>query len=95
MYFDFNSDQLTNGIYVYLGHQEGSFTPDGESVPRSYRNIFVMQHVDSSANRSVYGYVSEKLRVSDASVFKDLIPGMKVRLYFDQYGRVNTVLRAE
>lgn len=89
--FDFSSSQLKAGQYVYLGNQEGTFVAeDGRSVP--YRNIFVFNEQSNSSNRSIVGYVSQKLKVSSPDVWKGLEIGQVVYLYFDQYGRVQQVI---
>lgn len=89
--FDFATSSLDPGQYVYLGHQEGEFVAD-DGRNMTYRNIFVFNEQSSSANRSVYGYVSQKLKVSNPDVWKGLQIGQIVNLFFDQYGRVQQVI---
>lgn len=90
-YFDFENCDLNPGEYVYIGYQSGTFVAeDGRSVP--YKNIFVLNNQISSTNRAIYGFVSQKLKITSTDICKDLVPGSIVSLYFDQYGRVQQVI---
>lgn len=92
--FNFSSS-VPSGQYVYLGFQEGSFTPQGETLARDYKNIFVLSSPSTSSNRRVVGYASEKLRILNTDILNDFLPGDLVQLFFDQYGRVQTVLKVK
>lgn len=92
--FSFN-DQLDFGVYVYLGHQEGSFTPQGQTSPQQYKHMFVLHAAENSQFRTISGFVSEKLKVASPSVWAGLSPGDKIYLFFNQYGLISAVRKAE
>lgn len=84
-------DPVPAGKYVFLGCQSGSFTSDDGRI-QDYRHIFVMSSPGSTSNRDVFGYTSEKLRVSSEDVWKGIDVGSVVDLLFDRYGRVMRVI---
>lgn len=75
--------------YVFVGWASGQFdTEQGEKRP--YYNMYVISPVSSyqSADYQASGYKAEKKRCSDPGVWKDLDPGSRVKLFFDDKGRV-------
>ena len=84
-------DEAYSG-YVFMGYAYGMFEPqnstDGQKRP--YYNMFVVSPVStfSSEDYQAYGLKAEKKRCVSADVWKDLTPGDKVRLFFDDKQRV-------
>ena len=77
--------------YVYVGHAQGIFETDrGERRP--YFNIYVISPVSTyqSEDYQAFGFKSEKKKCLSADVWKDLDPGNRVKLFFDDKGRVVT-----
>lgn len=75
--------------YVFLGWASGRFeNQKGEKTP--YHNIYVLSPVSSyeSEDYQAFGFKAEKKKCVSQSVWKDLEPGNRVRLFFDDKGRV-------
>lgn len=75
--------------YVFLGWAAGQFqTEKGET--KFYYNMYVISPVSSfqSENYQASGYKAEKKKCLDAGVWKDLTPGDRVKLFFDDKQRV-------
>ena len=81
-------NQEHNG-YTYMGCAQGRFeTRDGTKRP--YYNIYVVCPVStySSEDYQAFGYKAEKKSCTSADVWNGLVPGDRVRLYFDDKQRV-------
>ncbi len=75
--------------YVFVGWASGQFeTETGEKRP--YYTMYVISPVSSyqSEDYQAAGFKAEKKRCSDPGVWKDLDPGTRVKLFFDDKGRV-------
>lgn len=75
--------------YVFLGWAKGQFEAEnGEKRP--YFNMYVLSPVSTyqSEDYEASGYKAEKKKCLSEEVWKDLNPGDKVRLFFDDKGRV-------
>lgn len=86
---DFVVDASFQG-YVYLGHAEGQFEPQGGGGKRPYFNMYVFSPVSSyeSDDYRAEGFKAEKKKCLSADVWKGFKPGDKVRLFFDDKQRV-------
>ena len=87
------SDQFTVDIqypgYVFLGWAAGQFEArDGKKQP--YYNMFVFSPVSTyvSDDYEASGFKAEKKKCISPEVWDGLAPGDKVRLFFDDKGRV-------
>ena len=77
--------------YVFLGWASGRFKADnGRMMP--YHNMFVFSPVSTyeSEDYVAAGFKAEKKKCVDPDVWEGLNPGDKVRLFFDDKGRVVT-----
>jgi len=75
--------------YVFLGSAQGTFeAKDGRRVP--YFNMFVFSPVStfSSEDYQAFGFKAEKKKCLDSGVWEGFNPGDKVKLFFDDKGRV-------
>lgn len=75
--------------YVFLGWAEGRFeTEQGEKRP--YYNMYVLSPVSSwvSEDYKAAGFKADKKKCLSADVWKDLEPGSRVKLFFDDKNRV-------
>ena len=75
--------------YVFLGWAKGQFEPEkGRKMP--YYNMFVLSPVSSfhSEDYEAYGLKAEKKKCLPENVWEGLEPGDKVRLFFDDKGRI-------
>ncbi len=75
--------------YVFLGSAQGMFeTRDRQRVP--YFNMFVFSPVStySSDDYQASGFKAEKKKCLNAEVWQGFQPGDKVKLFFDDKGRV-------
>ena len=75
--------------YVFLGWASGMFeTDNGRRLP--YHNMFVFSPVSSfeSEDYKASGFKAEKKKCVNPDVWLGLEPGDKVRLFFDDKGRV-------
>ena len=75
--------------YVFLGWAQGRFEPEqGRKMP--YYNMFVLSPVSSfhSEDYEAYGLKAEKKKCLSEKVWEGLEPGDKVRLFFDDKGRI-------
>ena len=75
--------------YVFLGWAQGRFEPEqGRKMP--YYNMFVLSPVSSfqSEDYKAYGLKAEKKKCLSEKVWEGLEPGDKVRLFFDDKGRI-------
>ena len=76
--------------YVYVGNAQGQFMPDDSQDMRPYYNMFVVSPVSSwsSADYQASGFKAEKKKCLSADVWKDLNPGDRIKLFFDDKKRV-------
>ena len=75
--------------YVFLGWAQGRFEPEqGRKMP--YYNMFVLSPVSSfqSEDYKAYGLKAEKKKCLSEKVWEGREPGDKVRLFFDDKGRI-------
>ena len=75
--------------YVFLGWAQGRFEPEqGRKMP--YYNMFVLSPVSyfQSEDYKAYGLKAEKKKCLSEKVWEGLEPGDKVRLFFDDKGRI-------
>lgn len=75
--------------YVFFGWAAGRFLTDkGEMQP--YFNMYVLSPVSmfQSEDYQAFGMKAEKKKCLDASVWKDLKLGDRVKLFFDDKKRV-------
>ena len=75
--------------YVFLGWAQGRFEPEqGRKMP--YYNMFVLSPVSSfqSEDYKAYGLKAEKKKCLSEKVWEGLEPRDKVRLFFDDKGRI-------
>ena len=77
--------------YVFVGGQYGKFkAQSGDMV--EYCNMFVLcQPADASENHHPFGLKADKLKCTSPAAFEGLQPGDRLRVFFDKYGRVQTV----
>lgn len=75
--------------YVFVGWAAGQFENDKGEM-QSYANMYVLSPVSSyqSEDYQAFGYKAEKKKCLSPDVWKDLDPGCKVRLFFDDKGKV-------
>lgn len=88
MSMDFIVSNESRG-HVYVGHAQGNFENDkGEKVP--YYNIYVVSPVSTfqSEDYQAHGFKAEKMKCASADVWKDLDPGTRVKLFYDDKRRV-------
>ncbi len=78
--------------YVFLGYAQGLFEPRGGGEKRPYFNIYVISPVStfSSEDYQASGFKAEKKKCLNAEVWQGFNPGDKVKLFFDDKGRVQT-----
>lgn len=77
--------------YVFLGWASGRFETDsGRMMP--YYNMFVLSPVSAyeSEDYKARGFKAEKKKCVAPDVWEGLTPGDKVRLFFDDKGRIIT-----
>lgn len=79
--------------YVYVGHAEGRFDAqdnDGNTVKRDYYNMYVICPVSNyvSEDYKASGMKAEKKSCVSPDVWRDLKPGDRVKLFFDDKKRV-------
>ena len=87
---DFMVDVKYQG-YVFLGCASGQFEPqNGIGEKRPYFNMYVFSPVSSfrSDEYQAEGFKAEKKKCISPDVWKGFVPGDKVRLFFDDKGRV-------
>lgn len=75
--------------YVFVGWASGTFDTDkGEKMP--YHNMYVLSPVSSfqSEEYQAAGWKAEKKKCVSPDVWKDLAPGSRVKLFFDDRKRV-------
>ncbi len=75
--------------YVFLGWASGMFeTKDGRKLP--YHNMFVFSPVSTyeSEDYKASGFKAEKKKCVSPDVWTGLEPGSKVKLFFDDKGRI-------
>ena len=75
--------------YVFLGWAQGRFEPE-QGRKMTYYNMFVLSPVSSfqSEDYKAYGLKAEKKKCLSEKVWEGLEPGDKVRLFFDDKGRI-------
>lgn len=78
--------------YVFVGSAQGRFDAetDGGTEKRPYYNMYVVSPVSTyeSEDYQAYGFKAEKKKCVDPGVWKDLTPGDRVKLFFDDKKRV-------
>ncbi len=82
--------------YVFLGWASGLFeTKGGEKV--SYYNMFVFSPVSTyeSEDYKAFGFKAEKKKCVSPDVWAGMEPGDKVKLFFDDKGRIIEAALAE
>lgn len=75
--------------YVFVGCALGKFeTRDGQK--RDFYNMYVVSPVSDfkSEDYSAFGFKAEKKSCINATVWNGLKPGDRVKLFFDDKGRV-------
>ena len=75
--------------YVFLGWAFGTFeSSDGRRIP--YYNMFVFSPVSTYEwdDYKAFGLKAEKKKCLTPDVWQGLTPGDKVRLFFDDKGRI-------
>ena len=84
----FNVDFEYQG-YVFLGGAQGTFEArDGKRVP--FFNIYVLSPASTytSDDYQAFGFKAEKKKCLSVGIVKGLSVGDKVKLFFDDKGRV-------
>jgi len=76
--------------YVFLGWASGKFEPTPGAEKRSYYNMFVFSPVSTyeSEDYKASGFKAEKKKCVSPDVWTGLEPGNKVKLFFDDKGRI-------
>lgn len=76
--------------YVYVGNAKGNITDEKTGEKRAYHQMFVLSPVSTftSEDYEAYGYKAEKKKCLSADVWDGLNPGDRVKLFFDDKGRV-------
>lgn len=76
--------------YVYTGNARGNIVDDKTGEKRPYYQMFVLSPVSTYASEDyeAHGYKAEKKKCLNADVWDGLEPGNRVRLFFDDKGRV-------
>lgn len=75
--------------YVFLGWAKGRFKTDRNTM-MPYHNMFVLSPVSTfeSEDYVAFGMKAEKKKCVSADVWEGLAPGDRVKLFFDDKGRV-------
>lgn len=75
--------------YVYVGHAQGNMKLE-DGTKRPYYQIFVVSPVSTfqSEDYAAFGFKAEKKTCVSPDVWKDLDPGTRVKLFFDDKTRV-------
>ena len=86
---DFIVDMSYPG-YVFIGWAAGQFEPENGNGKRPYYNMFVLSPVStySSEDYQAFGLKAEKKKCLSRDVWNGLAPGDRVKLFFDDKGRV-------
>lgn len=80
-------------IYIYVGCAEGRYEAEIKDekgnaikVMKDYANIYVVYPVSDyrSDDYQAVGFKAEKMKCLSPDVWKDLTPGEKCKLYFDE-----------
>ena len=78
--------------YVFMGWASGRFeaNTDDSTEKRPYHNMYVISPVSSfrSEDYQAFGFKAEKKTCLSPDVWKDLTPGDRVKLFFDDKGRI-------
>lgn len=79
--------------YVFVGWAAGRFDADlqdGSTEKKDYFNMYVISPVSSfkSEDYQAFGMKAEKKKCVSPDVWKDLTPGDRVKLFFDDKKRV-------
>lgn len=80
-------------VYIYVGCAEGRFEiedgPDKGKM-RDFANMYVISPASDyrSDNYQAMGWKAEKLSCLSPAVWKDLLPGEKCTLYFNESRKV-------
>ena len=76
--------------YVFVGCASGQFTPQGSKEAIPFANIFVLSPVSdfASDDYEAHGFKAEKKKCQDSSVWDGLQIGDRVKLFFDDRGKV-------
>ena len=75
--------------YIFVGCAQGNFTTE-KGEKKSYYNMYVLSPVSTyqSEDYQAYGYKAEKKSCISSDVWKDLDPGSRIKLFFDDKKRV-------
>ena len=75
--------------YMYVGHAQGNMQLD-DGTKKPYYQIFVISPVSTfqSEDYAAYGFKAEKKACVSPDVWKDLDPGTRVKLFFDDKRKV-------
>ena len=76
--------------YVFLGCAQGRFESDNKGEKRPYYNMYVFSPVSTytSEDYQAFGFKAEKKKCLSPDVWQGLNPGDRVKLFFDDKGRV-------
>lgn len=76
--------------YVYVGNARGNIVDEQKGEKRPYYQMFVLSPVSTyhSEDYEASGFKAEKKKCLNADVWKDLEFGSRVKLFFDDKGRV-------
>ncbi len=76
--------------YVFLGCAQGQFETRDRGEKRPYFNMYVFSPVStySSEDYQGFGFKADKKKCLSADVWAGLNPGDRVKLFFDDKGRV-------
>lgn len=76
--------------YVYVGNARGNIRDEETGEKRAYHQMFVLSPVSTfiSEDYEAHGYKAEKKKCLNADVWEGLNPGDRVKLFFDDKGRV-------
>lgn len=85
----FNVDFEYQG-YVFLGWAQGQFESQKGGEKRPYFNMYVFSPVSTytSEDYEASGFKAEKKKCLSPDVWNGLNPGDRVKLFFDDKGRV-------
>ena len=78
--------------YQVAGYEYGSFVGrEGNSV--SFCNLYVISPIEKRQGRFSMGFKSSVFKVTSPQLLSDLTHGDHVELGFNQYGRVNRIVK--
>ena len=76
--------------YVFVGCAQGTIQDERTGEKRAYHQMFVLSPVSTftSEDYEAHGYKAEKKKCLSADAWDGLNPGDRVKLFFDDKGRV-------